>query len=382
MSHVMVGPAFINVVPWSTILLLLLLPQDRGASFLLSCNGMPPHDGNFRVRRTPVGRLRRRPIPSSAAALSLPSGRQGRGSMLLSSDDNMNLTGIATFLGGGGGGSRRKFLAVAISALLSSSLALEVYSRIGSLLFVDTTDDELIPAPTGPSSWGGTEHVTVVFHGAGGQDVYTDELMKNLKDNDHRRDASKSGRASSRYSYIVDWSAYSTNLFQASYNGERIGRDLARRLLQKQPDLKTIHLIGISVGSFAANAAATEIKQGATDGRPRPARTAPTAGPFVQLTLLDPFTQRGIFGWGYGNRNFGKCADYTEQYLNTDDPVPSTNDPLEHAVCYDVTDLRPEHIPGHDWPLVFYARSKTVGQLVGDDENERSKAGVVLKIVG
>lgn len=30
-------------------------------------------------------------------------------------------------------------------------------------------------------------------------------------------------------------------------------------------------------------------------------------------------------------------ADFFEQYLNSDDPVPSTNDPLPNSVTYDVT---------------------------------------------
>ena len=81
----------------------------------------------------------------------------------------------------------------------------------------------------------------------------------------------------------------------------------------------------------------------------------------MRLTLLDPFTQRGIFDFGYGNRSFGKSADYTEQYLNTDDPVPSTNSPLKNCVCYDITKLRPESIFGHDWPVAYYGRSGNVG---------------------
>jgi hypothetical protein len=93
-------------------------------------------------------------------------------------------------------------------------------------------------------------------------------------------------------------------------------------LIKQASNLKTIHLIGISVGSFAANAAAVECKASPKDKRP-----------FIQLTLLDPFTQRGIFDFGYGNRVFGKSADYAQQYLNTDDPVPSTNAPLDNTVC-------------------------------------------------
>jgi hypothetical protein len=313
------------------------------------------------------------------------------------------------------GVDRRNFVAVVSTLLLTiPPILLEVYSRIGSF-FVDISssydDQQLVLSPwsdaTDPSLGKTINHITIVFHGAGGQDGYTDELMTRLRDYDNINNNRTIGSSitttgtatpkelpfSQRYSsYIVDWSAYSTNLFQASYNGEKIGRDLAQRLLQQQPHLRTVHLIGISVGSFAANAAAMKIKQVTTTtttngGNNRITTTNP---PFVQLTLLDPFTQRGILGFGYGNRNFGKFADYTEQYLNTDDPVPSTNTPLDYAVCYDVTNLRPDTIFGHDWPLVYYARSKTVGQIKnnvwdndsveGQPQPQQRKAGSVIKL--
>lgn len=311
--------------------------------------------------------------------------------MILSSnnkndDNNSKLADTDTSSIGGVDG--RKFFLVAVSLILTvPPILLEVYSRIGSF-FVNMSsvyDDLKLFPPSDTSCWNEIEHVTLVFHGAGGQDVYTDELMASLKDYDKNKNNSFPSKklSSQYYSEIVDWSAYSTKLFQASYNGERIGRELARRLLQHQPHLKTVHMIGISVGSFAANAAATEIKQATTTKEGNGLSRAP----FVQLTLLDPFTQRGIFGFGYGNQNFGKFADYTEQYLNTDDPVPSTNSPLDHALCYDVTSLRPDTIFGHDWPLVYYARSKTVGQVkVRDDDIEegqqqRRRVGSVIKLL-
>ena len=42
-------------------------------------------------------------------------------------------------------------------------------------------------------------------------------------------------------------------------------------------------------------------------------------------------------GFGYGQNYFGLNVDYAEHILNTDDPVPTTNDPLQHCVVYDVT---------------------------------------------
>jgi hypothetical protein len=87
----------------------------------------------------------------------------------------------------------------------------------------------------------------------------------------------------------------------------------SRPAVEKNPTLNSIQLIGTSVGAFAADAATTETKSMATG-----------EVPYVQLKLLDPFTQRGINDFGYGNRTFGKSPDYVEPYLNTDDPVPSS----------------------------------------------------------
>jgi hypothetical protein len=245
--------------------------------------------------------------------------------------------------------SRQKFL-VGLGAILTLAPLVEVYSRAGSQ---DFPEDLLSPPQNG--RWDEIEHATLVFHGSGGQDQYTDALMKKVQDSSR-----------SCYSSMIEWSQFSSNIFQASFNGQRIGRQAAARLLQKAPNLKSIQFIGISVGAFAADAATTEAKSMAKGGVP-----------YLQLTLLDPFTQRGIFDFGYGSRTFGKSADYVEQYLNTDDPVPSTNSPLENAVCYDITNLRPDDIFGHDWPVVYYAQSGRPGITSPDDRLER---GTVLTL--
>ena len=58
----------------------------------------------------------------------------------------------------------------------------------------------------------------------------------------------------------------------------------------------------------------------------------------VLLSLTDPFTARSIgVADPWGMRNFGRDADFAEQYLNTDDIAPSTNEPLPLCYCYDVT---------------------------------------------
>ena len=187
---------------------------------------------------------------------------------------------------------------------------------------------------------------TIIFPGAGGVDPLVEELSSVLP-----------------HSQIVDWSEHRGSLLTAAYDGEAVGQGIANLLLLLQSNNdndvnnknikaeNVLHFIGISVGAFAANAAATVMYQH---------RGTTTQ---VKLTLLDPFCGRGIFGSSYGKNQFGKYATTSIQILNTDDPVPTTNDPLPYCYCLDVTHA-PERrtftpLPGdtmHSWPLAYMAR--------------------------
>lgn len=249
---------------------------------------------------------------------------------------------------------RRNLFKVLGGLVVGFPVLLETYSRVGTK-DSDFSSDLLVPLAKG-TRWEDVEHATLVFHGSGGQDKYTDKLMANLN--------KMPGKAS--YNSMVHWSKYSTNILQASFNGQRVGRMAATQLLKKARNLKSVHLIGISVGAFAADAACSTIKSSGKDTT------------FVQLTLLDPFTQRGIFDVGYGAREYGRGADYFQQYLNTDDPVPSTNSPLENSVCYDITSIRPAEISfGHDWPVAYFGDQENVGIVPPKARKER---GTIIKV--
>ena len=178
---------------------------------------------------------------------------------------------------------------------------------------------------------------TLIFPGAGGVDDLVLELQNTVPD-----------------SIVVDWKEYRGNFLFAAYDSESVGASIAELILneqqiKKEPKSETssIHFIGISVGAFAANAAATIIYR-----RKQP----PVSN--VHLTLLDPFCGRGVLGSNYGKENFGKYATTALQILNTDDPVPTTNDPLPFCSCLDVTDApeRKDFMPPpgdsmHSWPV-------------------------------
>ena len=71
--------------------------------------------------------------------------------------------------------SRRNFFLKIGAAFASLPVLLEVYSRFGPKI----DQGDLLQSPTS-GSWDDIEHATLVFHGSGGQDQYTDDLMKKL----------------------------------------------------------------------------------------------------------------------------------------------------------------------------------------------------------
>ena len=85
----------------------------------------------------------------------------------------------------------------------------------------------------------------------------------------------------------------------------------------------------------------------------------------IHLTLLDPFTLFR-FNKDYGIYEFGKRADFCEQYLNNNDFVPFTNKPIKNAYINDITLAESKkrfmlhkkgNESGHDWPLYYYANN-------------------------
>ena len=172
----------------------------------------------------------------------------------------------------------------------------------------------------------GSESVAVLFHGSGGFDQYTDALKTELCKADK-----------TDLIVLVDWSQHSGNQILAPFQGQKIGKKLARSLPKED---KTYYVIGISVGAFAADEFVRGLKSHGQQNS-------------VSLVLLDPFVAKG-FDFNYGLRFFGKEADQCIHYLNTDDPVPFTNKPLRHCDVRDVTKERPDATPGHDWPLIYF----------------------------
>mmetsp|Transcript_28012 Transcript_28012/g.34228 ORF Transcript_28012/g.34228 Transcript_28012/m.34228 type:complete len:287 (-) Transcript_28012:840-1700(-) len=202
---------------------------------------------------------------------------------------------------------------------------------------------------TQPSSFDNS--VILIFPGAGGPDCFTSELQETLQS-----DMQELKQDSETFLCVWDWSEFRGNVFTAAFDSECVGEgaaealDVSSKNNQLSAKITSVHSIGVSVGAFAANAFARKYKAQYPESR-------------VKLTLLDPFTGRGLFGPNYGRDNFGLDVDVAEQYLNTDDPVPTTNSPLPLCKVYDVTDaderntfVPPKGESMHTWPLVYYSR--------------------------
>mmetsp|Transcript_25393 Transcript_25393/g.27760 ORF Transcript_25393/g.27760 Transcript_25393/m.27760 type:complete len:279 (-) Transcript_25393:54-890(-) len=202
-----------------------------------------------------------------------------------------------------------------------------------------------------------SDSAVIIFPGFGGTDENTDRLQKEIQKSDQDRNEK-------RFVTVYDWSKWRGETLRAAYNSKVVGKTIGRQLAyhhQQVTPLKELHVIGISVGAFAADSCINEYQRIVglsmeTDGgkeKQNPTKT--------RLTLLDPFTSLGIFGAGYGKKYFGRTSDYCEHFVNTDDPVPFTNDPLPHAMNFDVTQskdrLSYQPPPGdnmHSWPAAFY----------------------------
>ena len=213
--------------------------------------------------------------------------------------------------------------------------------------------------------------VTIIFPGAGGRDMLSDELEDTLR---KRYSASNENAAVTTF----DWKEHRGTVLTAAYDSETVGETVAKELWDNMANknnskgvaIRSVHCVGISVGAFAANGMATEICR--LRGNRGGGGSDDNTYPYVRLTLLDPFTSRGLTGLSYGPDNFGTCADYAVQYMNTDDPVPTTNKPLPNLACYDVTSsstrdefVLPDGESMHCWPVAYYARHGIV------EENKR-----------
>jgi hypothetical protein len=213
-----------------------------------------------------------------------------------------------------------------------------------------------------PDGCANAKNLFLVFHGAGGPDRETDDLLARVRVQD-------AAAGFDRTVALIDWRPwFSSDGARVSWQGQDVGRKLGQLIAQEAPKLQSLHLVGTSAGAWPSDACCTSYV----------ASFGIRAHPPVILSLTDPFTARAdAFGEPWGQQHFGERADFAEHYVNTDDIVPSTSEPLPLCYCYDVTRARERTdfaLPGggrtgsmlkdagmtllgyHNWPMGYMAR--------------------------
>jgi len=139
------------------------------------------------------------------------------------------------------------------------------------------------------------------------------------------------------------------------------GPQLGRRIVRLAPNLRHVHLVGHSAGTWLVNAAADII--------------AKETNAHIHITFLDAYVPDG---WNeqalarLAHQSPARC--WAEHYF-TRDPLNLTENPLPHAHNVDITALNPG-FPGHKFPWHWY-HATVAGRYTTDERFGREP--VVLK---
>lgn len=150
----------------------------------------------------------------------------------------------------------------------------------------------------------------------------------------------------------LSWQPYSDNVLICSVVGKKIGNELGKKIANMSM-LKGVHLIGHSCGSFIVLGICESLKE-------------QNASISVQSTYLDPVSVYSGLSWDYGLNHFGRCADFSDAYIDTEDTVPGSNQNLPYVYTFDVTQVRTKNnldYPPHKWPTIFYLNAMKKNQV-------------------
>jgi len=141
----------------------------------------------------------------------------------------------------------------------------------------------------------------------------------------------------------LSWQPFSNNVFTCSVSGKNLGEEIGKTIV-KNKNIKGVHLVGHSCGAFVILGICEQIKSLNKSIK-------------IQTTYLDPVSVYSGLFWQYGIENFGRCADFSDTYIDTHDTVPGSNQLLPHSITLDVTQVRINNnmdIAPHAWPPHFY----------------------------
>lgn len=221
---------------------------------------------------------------------------------------------------------RLRFAAVIVGSLVVLIGALEVYCRVP--LEVRLPPLGLPDAPA----------MTLIFHGSvDGDNPQFPRLVAALE-------------SKGKVVRFVRWDPWSDTRLRAAASAERAGIAVADQLiaaLEKNPHPLDLELIAHSSGAYVLDALCERLRSRAR---------VPLK---IRMVFVDPFQIYGFLDWTHGARHHGHCADSAYAIINTDDPAPATNRPIEHATNIDVThDPRRKGFDknGHYWALEYLIR--------------------------
>jgi hypothetical protein len=146
---------------------------------------------------------------------------------------------------------------------------------------------------------------------------------------------------------FVRWDPWSDTRLRAAASAEVAGRQVADQIVDRlttNPRPLDLELIAHSSGAYVLDALCERLRERAR---------VPLK---IRMVFVDPFQIYGFVDWTHGAREHGRCADAVTAIINTDDPAPTTNRPLERATNIDVThDPRRVEFKenGHYWALEY-----------------------------
>lgn len=216
-----------------------------------------------------------------------------------------------------------------------------------------------------------SSNLFLIFPGLNGIDYNINKLKNNVIFSDNKFNYN-------RISCICNWNT-NANIFSVAQLGNLMGKKYSYQINKLTNNKKlNIHIVGISAGAFAADYCTKYLKQF-------------NKNHYIHLTLLDPFLLQNINPY-YGKNNFGKYADYCEQYLNTDDPVPFTNSEINHAYVIDVTYskmkknfllIKNKDENTHSWPTYYFVNywNNLTDPRLYHPNHKKNKRGAKIKLL-
>jgi len=184
-----------------------------------------------------------------------------------------------------------------------------------------------------------TEYITLSAHGVKDSPAsWSNQLMSIM-----HQSPSATIKDLHQQTISIDWQKFSNNVFICSTAGKQLGFEIGTKIA-KQANIKGVHVIGHSCGAFVALGICQGVKSG-------------NANIIVQSTYLDPVSVYGGVFWDYGLDNFGRCANFSDSYIDTEDSIPGSNQALPHSITFDVTSIRLDgeyKVPPHVWPTKYY----------------------------